>query len=180
GNIVVLSGRNRIKIDRIQAAIDAGLHVLADKPWLLTPEDLPRLEALLDTADARGLIAYDIMTERYEITSILQRELVQDPAVFGAILPGSLGEPGVFMQSMHYLVKLVAGVPNRRPPWFFDIHEQGEGLTDVGTHLVDLVPWILFPEQALDPHRDIEILAARRWPTVLGIPDFQPATAESD
>ena len=39
---------------------------------------------------------------------------------------------------------------NIRPAWFFDNDEQGEGLNDVGTHLVDLVQWTLFPEQAID------------------------------
>src|SRR5579862_2258255 len=33
GNVVVLSGRNRRKIDYILAAVRAGFHVLADKPW---------------------------------------------------------------------------------------------------------------------------------------------------
>src|ERR1051326_5690695 len=50
GNIVVLSGRNRAKIGRIRASLDAGLHVLADKPWIIRPEDLPELEAALSTA----------------------------------------------------------------------------------------------------------------------------------
>jgi predicted dehydrogenase len=158
--------------------VRAGLHVLADKPWVLVPEDLPKLAAVLDEAEARGLVAYDIMTERYEITSILQRELVQDPAVFGTPVPGSADEPGVAMESLHYLVKLVAGVPNRRPAWFFDVGEQGEGLTDVGTHLVDLVPWILFPGQGIDARRDVEVLSARRWPTVLGPDDFRKVTGE--
>ena len=35
GNVVVLSGRNRGKIDRILGAVEAGLNVLADKPWLI-------------------------------------------------------------------------------------------------------------------------------------------------
>src|SRR3954469_8809497 len=34
GSVVVLSGRNRVKIDQIAASVDAGLHVLADKPWI--------------------------------------------------------------------------------------------------------------------------------------------------
>src|SRR5262249_38450583 len=105
GNVVVLSGRNRGKIDRIKAAVDAGLHVLADKPWVISPDDLPTLRAALDAAEAKGLVAYDIMTERYEITSILQRELVNDPEVFGAPVPGDEREPGVFMESVHYLSK---------------------------------------------------------------------------
>ena len=40
GNIVVLSGRNRGKIALIRASIEAGLHVLADKPWIIQREDL--------------------------------------------------------------------------------------------------------------------------------------------
>ena len=53
GNIVVLSGRNRAKIEYIRAALDAGLHVLADKPWVIRSADLPALEGALATAEAR-------------------------------------------------------------------------------------------------------------------------------
>src|SRR5262245_36762118 len=180
GNVVVLSGRNRDKVHAIRAAVEAGLNVLADKPWVIDAADLPVLESALDTADRKGVIAYDIMTERHEITSILQRELVSDPDVFGAAVPGTRDEPGVFMESVHYLMKLVAGVPNRRPAWFFDIGQEGEGLTDVGTHLVDLVMWILFPNSALDYRKDVEVLASKRWPTVLSAADFRRVTGEAD
>ena len=149
GNVVVLSGRNRNKIDYILAAVNAGLHVLADKPWVIAPDALLKLETALNTADARGLIALDIMTERYEITSILQKELVNDPDTFGTLVSGTPEEPGVTMESVHFLLKMVAGVPLRRPAWFFDTTQQGEGLTDVGTHLVDLVAWMLYPGQSL-------------------------------
>src|SRR6185295_3088496 len=71
GNVVVISGRNRGKIERIQGALDAGLHALVDKPWILEADDLPRLEAALGTAESKGLVALDIMTERFEITSEL-------------------------------------------------------------------------------------------------------------
>jgi len=179
GNVVVLSGRNRDKIAYIDAAVGAGLNVLADKPWIVRAADLPRLETVLAMADAKGLVAYDIMTERYEITSLLQRELVNDSETFGAALPGTMEEPGVFMESMHYLMKTVAGVPLRRPPWFFDTTQQGEGLTDVGTHLVDLVPWMLFPGRPLDHREDVRVLTAQRWPTTLSATDFQRVTGEA-
>jgi len=179
GDIAVIAGRNSTKIALIEAALDAGLHVLADKPWILTPADLPRLQGALNSAETKGLIAYDIMTERYEITSILQRELIQDEAIFGTIVSGSANEPGVYMESVHYVKKTVAGVPLRRPGWFFDVREQGEGLSDVGTHLVDLIPWMLFPEQPLDVGRDLRLLAAKRWPTVMSLSDFQQVTGES-
>jgi len=180
GTVAILSGRNRGKIERIQAALAAGLHVLADKPWIIDAADLPRLQAALDDADARGLVALDIMTERQEITSLLQRELVNDAGVFGNVLPGSIDEPGVFMESVHYLLKMVAGAPNRRPAWFFDIHQQGEALTDVGTHLVDLAAWILFPDQAISSQTDLEFHLGRRWPTFLTRADFHKVTGEAD
>ena len=180
GNVVVMSGRNRVKIDRIVASVEAGLNVLADKPWIIRSADMGKLEAALDAADRKGIVAYDIMTERYEITSILGRELVNDPAVFGTPVPGDEREPGVAMESVHHIMKVVAGAPNLRPAWFFDIREQGEALSDVGTHLVDLVSWTLFPGQAIDFRRDIRVLAGSRWPTVISRDQFRRVTGEGE
>ena len=178
GNVVVFSGRNGSKIDRVAASVKAGLSVLADKPWILKSADLDKLEATLAEADRTGIVAYDIMTERFEVTSILQRALVNDPAVFGGMLKGTVDDPAVYMESVHYLLKLVAGAPNIRPAWFFDNTQQGEGLNDVGTHLVDLVQWTLFPEQALDYRRDIQVLAAQRWATPIDEAGFARVTGE--
>ncbi len=176
GNVVVLSGRNRGKIDKIKASLDAGLNVLADKPWIIRGQDLHALESALDDADRKGLVAYDMMTERYEITTIMQRELVNDPAIFGAIVTTSDNKPAVFMESVHHIMKTVAGVPSLRPLLFFDIQEQGEGLTDVGTHLVDMVQWILFPNQAINYREDIKVVGAKRWPTHIMAPQFRQVT----
>ena len=178
GNVVVLSGRNRGKIDRMAASVHAGLNVLGDKPWILGSADLATLETTLAEADRRGVVAYDIMTERFEITSILQRALVNDAAVFGPAIPGTEADPGVYMESVHYLMKVVSGAPNIRPAWFFDTAEQGEGLNDIGTHLVDLVQWTLFPDQAIDYHAEVKVLAAQRWPTTISQQDFQRVTRE--
>jgi predicted dehydrogenase len=179
GNAVVLSGRNRGKIDQIVASVSAGLNVLGDKPWILKSEDLPKLSTVLAEADKKGLVAYDIMTERFEITTIFQRALVNDPATFGEIVRGSEAEPGVYMESVHYLMKVVAGSPNIRPPWFFDTAEQGEGLNDIGTHLVDLVQWTLFPDKALDYRNDIRVLSAQRWPTWIPEADYRRVTGQA-
>jgi predicted dehydrogenase len=180
GNVVVFAGRNRTKIDRIQRTIKAGYHVLADKPWIIASADLPKLAAALDAAEKNNLVAYDIMTERYEITSILQRELVNAAEVFGTLVPGSAAAPGITAKSIHHLMKLVAGTPIRRPVWFFDIHEYGEALADVGTHVVDLVQWTAFPGQDTDYRTDIEVLDARRWPTVVTKAQFRQVTGEAE
>jgi predicted dehydrogenase len=178
GNLVILSGRNRGKMDRILASVRAGLNVLADKPWILTSDDLPKLDTALAEADRKGVVAYDIMTERFEVTSILQRALVNDAAAFGEIVKGSEAEPAVYMESVHHLMKSVAGAPNIRPAWFFDTAEQGEGFNDIGTHLVDLVQWTLFPDQAIDYKTDVRVRAAQRWPTVIAEEDFRRVTGE--
>jgi len=180
GNIVVFTGRNRGKIDRILAALKAGLNVLADKPWIIVSADMPKLEEALALAKAKNLAAYDIMTERYEVTSELQRELVNDPEVFGTLEKGTRAEPGVRARSIHHLMKVVAGVPLRRPAWFFDIVEYGEGLADVGTHVVDLMQWTAFPGQAVDYRKDIELLGGRRWPLNMTKEQFARVTGEAD
>jgi hypothetical protein len=164
GNVVVLSGRNRGKMDRILASIEGGLSVLADKPWLISAPDFPKLEKALDVAGKKGLVAYDVMTERSEITTILQKELVLDPGVTGTVGPGTQAEPAIEMESVHHLMKVVSGSVNLRPAWFFDTQEQGEALGDVATHLVDLVP-TLYPDQAIDYHSEIRVSA--RLATVL-------------
>lgn len=180
GNVVVLSGNNREKIDRIEAIVSAGINVLADKPWIIEPEAFPKLQAALDKADKRRVIAYDAMTERSEVSCQLQRELVNDREVFGEPVKGTPTEPGVRVESSHYLMKEVAGVPLLRPVWFFDIRQQGEGLADVGTHLVERAQWTLFPESAIDYRRDIVVLSGTRWPTTLKRAQFQRVTSAAE
>jgi predicted dehydrogenase len=177
GNVVVISGRNQGKIDRIKASVAAGMNVLVDKPWIIKAEDFPKLEATLNAPG--NLIAYDIMTERYEITTILQKELLHTPEVFGEMIKGSEQDPAVYFESVHHILKIVAGAPNIRPEWFFDVTQQGEGVADVGTHLADLTQWMLFPEQAIDYRKDINVLSARRWPTVMTQEQFKRVTNEA-
>jgi predicted dehydrogenase len=172
GNLVVLSGNNRKKAEYITRSVNAGLNVLADKPMIINPEDLAGLEAAFAAAKEKGVLLYDIMTERYEVTTILQKLLSQNPKVFGILTPGSKEEPAVTKISVHHFSKIVSGSPVLRPDWYFDVQQQGEGIVDVTTHLVDLVQWECFPEQILNPS-DIRMISAKRWPKeVTGIDEF--------
>jgi predicted dehydrogenase len=166
GNVVVLSGRNRHKIDIILASLRAGLHVLADKPWVIDADDLPKLDTAMELARTNRL-------------AVLQRELVSQSSLFGEIDPGTPERPSVMLESVHYIIKQVAGVPLRRPSWFFDAEEQGEGLADVGTHLADLVPWILFPDQPVHPS-EIEVTRGSRSATAISRADYQRVTGQGD
>jgi predicted dehydrogenase len=179
GGIAIFSGRNRGKIERIAAAVEAGLHVIADKPVIICREDLPRLEAILNAAAAKRLVVADLMTGRDDAIARLIRALRADPEIFGEAVPGSPEEPGVVLSNVHQLLKTVAGVPNPRPSWYFDITEQGEGLADTGTHLVDRVHETLFPGEALDYRRDIRLDSASRWPTTVSLAQFRQLTGEA-
>ena len=176
GNVVVLAGNNARKTEYIDRAVSAGFNVLADKPMAISPANFKLLQRAFTSAAAKKVLLYDIMTERYEITSILQRELARMPELFGTFQKGTPAEPAVTMESVHHFFKEVAGKPLIRPAWFYDVRQQGEAVPDVGTHLVDAVQWICFPEQALDWKKDIKTLTARRWPTKLTSEQFKRST----
>ncbi|HNR42142.1 MAG TPA: putative oxidoreductase C-terminal domain-containing protein [Bacteroidales bacterium] len=179
GNVVVLSGNNKKKAEYISRSIDAGLNVLADKPMIIYPEDFPILEKAFQTAEEKGVLLYDIMTERFEITTILQKILSQNENVFGKLTTGSRKDPAVSKISVHHFSKLVSGAPLIRPAWYFDVEQQGEGIVDVTTHLVDLIQWACFPDQILNP-ADINMVSARRWPTVITRDQFRGVTGYDD
>src|SRR5664279_1601555 len=179
GNVVVLAGNNRKKAEYITKSINAGLNVLADKPMIISPEDFPALEAAFKTAGEKGVLLYDIMTERYEVTTILQRLLSQNRQIFGVLTTGSKEKPAVTKISVHHFSKIVSGSPVLRPAWYFDIQQQGEGIVDVTTHLVDLVQWECFPEKILNPS-DVDMVEAKRWPTLISKKEFKEITGIDD
>lgn len=175
GNVVVLSGNNKKKAEYISKSVEAGLNVLADKPMIISPDDFPKLEEAFKVANEKGILLYDIMTERYEVTTILQKLLSQDQEIFGTLTPGTREEPAVSKVSVHHFSKIVSGAQLQRPAWFFDVEQQGEGIVDVTTHLVDLVQWECFPEQILSPS-DVNMAVARRWPTLISKEEFKGVT----
>jgi predicted dehydrogenase len=179
GNVVVIAGNNARKGEYILKSVQAGLNVLGDKPMAATPQDLQQLRRAFTTAAAKRVLLYDIMTERNEVTNALQRELATRPALFGTLRKGTAAEPAIVMESVHYLSKTVAGSPLRRPLWFFDVKAQGEGMQDVGTHLVDLVQWEAFPGVTLK-ESDVAVLSARRWATPVTREQFRKVTGADD
>jgi predicted dehydrogenase len=176
GNVVVLAGNNLKKTSYIQKSIDAGFNVLSDKPMVIELDGFETLKNTFDAAKSKGLLLYDIMTERNEITSMLQREFALIPEVFGSLEEGSPENPAIIEESTHFFYKQVSGNVLTRPSWFFDTKQQGEGITDVSTHLVDLVQWVGFPEQVIDYTKDIELTSAKRWSTDLSLSQFNGIT----
>ncbi len=176
GNVMMVAGNNAKKTEYIKKAVEAGLNVFADKPMVITPEAFPVLEQAFKTAEEKGVLLYDIMTERNEITSIVQKELSQMPEIFGGLVDGTPEQPAVTKESVHHFSKMVAGNPLKRPAWFFDTAQQGEGIVDVTTHLVDLVQWGCFPEVILNK-TDVQMISAKRWTTDLSPVQFEKVTS---
>jgi predicted dehydrogenase len=176
GNTVVLAGNNREKTTYILRSLEGGFNVLGDKPMVIDDHAFAQLRQAFDTAAAKNLTLYDIMTERYEITSILQRELAAIPAIYGTQENGTPKNPGVVASSIHRWYKSVSGSTLTRPAWFFDVTQQGEGIVDVMTHLVDLVQWGCFPNQTIDYTKDIRVDHARHWTTDLNRTQFTTIT----
>jgi len=179
GNLVIISGNNSRKADYILRSVQAGYNVLSDKPMVIVPADFEKLKQAFAEAEKRGVLLYDIMTERHETSTILQRELSRMPEIFGTLEKGTREQPAITKESVHHYCKMVSGKPLQRPPWFFDVTQQGEGIVDVTTHLVDLVQWEAFPERILKPD-DVRVLAARRWTTKLSAAQFEKATTLKD
>ncbi len=176
GNVVVMAGNNKDKTDYIMKAVGAGFHVLADKPMAINQQNFEKLKAAFDTAEKNNVLLYDIMTERSEITTVLQREFSFLPEVFGTLEKGTPENPSVTKESVHHFYKYVSGSVLTRPAWFMDVNQQGEGIVDVTTHLVDLVQWECFPEQIIDYKKDVRLTSARRWTTDMTASQFRAIT----
>ncbi|MBO9592067.1 MAG: oxidoreductase [Niabella sp.] len=179
GNVVVMSGNNQKKAEYVLNTVDAGLNVLADKPMAIDKAGFELVKTAFAKAAEKKVLLYDIMTERFEINTLLQREFSQIKEVFGDLEKGTPENPAVTKESVHYLYKLVSGAVLQRPAWFLDVTQQGEGIVDVTTHLVDLVQWECFPEQVIDYQKDIEMVAAKRWTTPITLSQFSDLTKQA-
>ena len=169
GSVVVLAGRNDRKMSAMRRLHDAGCHVLADKPWLVEPEDLAHLRASL----AGWPLVMEIMTGRHDTHARVCQALVGVREVFGDFRAQA---PALDQQSVHHLEKLVDGMPLRRPWWFFDVRVQGRGPVDIPTHLVDQAQWLV--EGAGLPLHAPQLLRARAWPTPVPVGAFCRITGE--
>ena len=176
GNVVIMAGNNQKKTEYILKAIEAGLNVLADKPMAIDTKNFELLKIAFDAAGKKNVLLYDIMTERYEITSMLQREFSFLPEVFGQLEKGTASNPAITKESVHHFYKYVSGNILTRPAWFMDVSQEGEGIVDVTTHLVDLVQWECFPEQTINYEQDVHLISARRWPTDMTPSQFNAVT----
>ena len=180
GNLIILAGNNQLKTDYILSAVKNGLNVLSDKPMAIDQAGFEKLKEAFEKAKQNKVQLYDIMTERFEITTQLQRAFSMDPTVFGTLDKGSPTDPAVTKISVHHFYKFVSGNVLTRPTWYFDDQQQGAGIVDVTTHLVDLIQWGCFPEKIINYKKDIQILDAKEWKTSVTQEEFKTVTKSKE
>jgi len=107
------------------AAVEAGCHVLCEKPFAM---DTAEAEAMLVAADAAGVC--HLVGHEFRWAS--------DRATVGrAIAEGRIGEPR--LATLVSYVPLVADLDTRTPPWWFDPGAGGGWLGASGSHVVDQI-----------------------------------------
>jgi predicted dehydrogenase len=180
GNVMVTAGNNRQKTNYILQTVSNGVNVLSDKPMAIDTEGWEMLVEAFEKAEENNVLLYDIMTERREVTSRILRTLMQDRDLFGELVAGTPEEPAMYKESIHHLFKYVGGSPLRRPTWYFDVNQQGEGIVDVTVHLVDLSMWVAFPDQIVNYEEDVRLLSGKRWPTNVTLEQFSRITGAQE
>jgi hypothetical protein len=102
---VVVAGRNDTKLATIASLTQAGLPVLADKPWLTESRQLPYL-AQVTTGPC---IAMDLMTGAYNLRAQVMAQVIRTPELFGAFVTHESSAPAIELASVHHLYKRVNG-----------------------------------------------------------------------
>lgn len=171
GEIVVIAGRNNSKLKTIATLHDAGFYALVDKPWITNSAALP----LLKKATTGQPLAFDIMTSRHDVIPQLRRQIVATESVFGEF-SGTADTPDIEISSLHNLCKIVNGAPLQRPPWYYDVEIQGDGLVDIQTHMVDQTQWLVDPDDRTTYEKDIVLDGAQRWSTSVPLAAFTEST----
>ena len=175
GGAVILAGRNRPKLGTIARLHAAGLHVLADKPWLTDSAALPDLEQ----ATAAWPIAMDIMTSRHDTLARLTRLAATSEALFGGFAERSR-EPVIDLRSAHHLLKVVNGAPLTRPAWYYDTCIQGNGLVDIQSHMTDQSQRLVEDRPGLETGGTVELDGAKLWSTPVPLDLFRASTGLGD
>ena len=141
---MVIAGNNRKKTDYILKSVQAGLNVLADKPMAITPADFEKLQQAFAIAATNHVLLYGHHDRSdTKSTTLLQRALSQQPALFGELGKGSPDNPAIVMKSVHYFSSKWS--PAFRSSWtrngFLIRARKVKRIVDTSTHLVDLIQW---------------------------------------
>lgn len=133
GDVFAKRGKIAIK------ALEANKHVISDKPIATSLSDLQQISDLCKTK---------------RLVFGCQLDLVENSAfqtLRESILNGDIGEVCTINILAQHSLRF-----SSRPSWYFEPHQHGGTINDIGIHVFDLVPWLTGLNWG-------EIIAAREW-----------------
>lgn len=124
-------------------ALEAGKHVISDKPLCTSLDELERIAELRDATD----LVVGCMLSNRDAAQFRTAKRLYDQ--------GTIGE----LQTITFMGQhpLLYGT---RPGWYFENGKHGGTLNDIAIHAVDVIPWLFGVEWR-------SVLAARVWNTRL-------------
>ena len=123
---VVVSSPDDTHYEMVMAALDAGLHVICEKPVALNAD---HARQMLDKAEAAGVKHMVYHTFRWLPTHRYIKQLVED---------------GYTGQLHHGLLRFIAGFGrSSNYSWHFDGKRANGILGDSGSHFIDLARWFM-------------------------------------
>jgi scyllo-inositol 2-dehydrogenase (NADP+) len=142
---VVIASPNRTHVPLALAALDAGLHVVVDKPLAATAADARRL---CDAADGAGRVLTVYQNRRWDGDFLTLRRLLAD---------------GVLGEVLRFESRFEKWRPDPKPGWreSDDPRDAGGILYDLGSHLIDQALLLFGPVRTVYAELD------RRRPRVL-------------
>jgi predicted dehydrogenase len=128
-DVVVLVTPTALHHPMAMAAIQAGMHVLCEKPLALNVTQAREMAARADAADVKTMTFF---THRSIAAATRVRQMIED---------GFLGEPRM-VNAMYFSASQLD--PDKPLAWRMTRAEAGTGaLGDIGSHIIDLVRWWL-------------------------------------
>ena len=121
--MAIVTTPHTLHAEHVRFALERGWHVLCDKPFVMKTQEARDLAGL---AEKRSLINAVAFNRRYDAGCIAAREAIRE---------GAIGE-------VRYIETVQLGYP--QAGWFVDPALGGGGsYTGRGTHMADLVPWLI-------------------------------------
>ena len=134
--VIAFGGAYGDRAAAIKKAIKAGKHIISDKPFCISLDDLNEIEALIKEHNTGLGCMFDLRTAPNFYTAA---QLVSQ---------GTIGEiNGIQFNGMHPLNY------GTRPGWYFEKDMHGGTINDIAIHLFDLLP-------GLTGHKTARLLAA--------------------
>ncbi len=155
-DIIDICSPNTLHADQLSAALRAGKHVYCDKPLTVTAEEAVGIRGAMGQWSGIGQMA---LHNRFYSGMQRARQLVDE---------GFLGDPIGFRAVYLHSGSVDASAPLK---WKLRAADGGGVLLDLGSHVLDLVDWLVGPVEAL--RAESRILHAAR-------PDGRGGTAPVD